>query len=371
MKIGLVANTDWYLFGYRKPLAAELVKAGHQVVLLSPPGKYAKQLLAEGFDWQELSFSRKGINPLRELLDIYGFWRTYKIEEFDVVHHFTIKAVIYGSIVAKLLSIPLIVNSITGLGSVFTSGRRSMRVIRRLVLALYRFALRGTQTIFQNASDMEYMQQAGLVSTRNSHLIKGSGVDIDRFEQRPEPVGLPIVLLASRMLWEKGIQEFVDAARELNRDGAVATFVLVGAPDPGNPSSITEGQLKAWADSGAVMWAGWKDDMPTALSEASIVCFPTYYGEGLPRILIEAGAAGRPVVTTDIPACREIIQHEVNGLLVPPRDVQALVEALRKLVSNAALRQRLGLAGREIVKASFTVEKINRETMALYKATAR
>lgn len=371
MKIGLVANTDWYLFGYRKPLAAELVKAGHQVVLLSPPGRYAKRLLAEGFNWQELNFSRKGINPLRELLDIYGFWRTYRIQKFDVVHHFTIKAVIYGSIVAKLLSLPLIVNSITGLGSVFTSSRPGMRVLRTLVLALYRIALRGTQTVFQNSSDMSFMRQAGLVSPGNSHLIKGSGVDLRNFAHQPEPEGKPVVLLASRMLWEKGIQEFVDAARELNRDGAVAKFVLAGAPDPGNPSSITEGQLQAWADSGAVMWAGWQEDIPKTISEASIVCFPTYYGEGLPRILIEAGAAGRPVVTTDISACREIIQHEVNGLLVAPRDVQALVEALRKLISDTALRQRLGVAGREIVMASFTVETINKETMALYKANTR
>lgn len=367
MKIGLVANTDWYLFGYRKPLAAELMKAGHTVVLLSPRGEYAERLLAEGFTWQELNFSRKGINPVRELLDVFGIWKSYRREHFDVVHHFTIKAVIYGSIAAKLLSVPVIVNSITGLGSVFTSNRASMQMLRKLVLILYRWALQGTQVVFQNSSDRHYMIENGLLSADSAHLIRGSGVNTKDFSFQPEPDGLPVVLLPSRMLWEKGIQEFVDAARSLNRDQKQAHFVLVGAPDPGNPSSISKEQLQAWSEAGDVNWLGWKDDMPAVMRSASIICFPTFYGEGLPKVLLEAGAAGRPVVTTDIPACREIIQHELNGLLVTPRDVSALTAALQRLISDKELRNRLGRTGRDVVTADFTVEKINAQTIALYK----
>ncbi len=367
MKIALVANTDWYLFGYRKPLAAELMKQGHTVVLLSPRGEYAERLIAEGYTWQELAFSRKGTNPFQGLLDIFGFWSAYRSERFDVVHHFTIKAVIYGSVVAKLLSVPIIVNSITGLGSVFTSTKPSLQLIKKLVIVLYRIALRNTKVIFQNSSDMKYMTETGLVERRNAFMVRGSGVDTDSFTYEPEPSGLPVVLLVSRMLWEKGIQEFVDAARLLNKPEILAKFVLVGAPDSGNPSSIPEDQLRAWSESGDVAWVGWSDDMPTTIRESAIVCFPTYYGEGLPKVLLEAGAAGRPVVTTDIAACREIIQHEVNGLLVPPRDIPALTEALRRLILDAGLRLRLGKAAREIVTAEFTVEKINKQTIELYK----
>jgi glycosyltransferase involved in cell wall biosynthesis len=366
MKIGLVANTDWYLFGYRKPLAAALLRAGHSVVLLSPRGQYAPRLVAEGYNWQELDFSRKGTNPLRGLLDIVGFWQTYRREHFDVVHHFTMKAVIYGSIAAKLLSTPVIVNSITGLGSVFTSTALSMRVLRKLVIALYRWALKGTRVVFQNSADMEYMIQARLVVPERAHLIKGSGVDVSSFSHEPEPTSLPIVLLASRMLWEKGVKEFVDAARQLNQTERIAQFVLVGAPDPGNPSSISEHQLQTWSEAGDVTWLGWRDDMPAVIKSASIICFPSFYGEGLPKILLEAGAAGRPVVASDIPACREIISHQVNGLLVPPRDVDALVKALRALIEDAPLRQRMGQAGREIVSNGFTIEQINKATMVLY-----
>jgi glycosyltransferase involved in cell wall biosynthesis len=186
----------------------------------------------------------------------------------------------------------------------------------------------------------------------------------------PFPAGQPVVLLAARLLWDKGVGEFVEAARRLRRAGVQARFALAGRTDPGNPASIPEAQIEAWAEEGLVEWWGWIDDMPATLAKASIVCLPSYYREGLPTVLMEASACGRPVVTTDWPGCRDAVRDGISGLLVRERDVDSLSEALQKLITSPGLCSEMGAAGRHLVEEMFSSEKILAQISMVYQKAA-
>jgi glycosyltransferase involved in cell wall biosynthesis len=365
MKAILFANTDWYLFNFRLSLARALRDAGYEVVFLSPPGEYGPQLAAQGFRWQAFPLSRRGMNPLRELLTILRLRRFYRTEQPDVVHHFTIKCVLYGSLAAHLAGIKQIINAITGLGYIFVSESGLARLLRPFVHIFYRLALRDTEVIFQNQDDIDLFRQRRLLGNACVHLIRGSGVDTEVFTLSSEPSDDPVVMMVGRFLWDKGVGEFVEAARILQQSGVAARFVLVGDTYPDNPGAVPPEQLRQWVQEGVVEWWGWHDDMLAMLPQAQVVCLPSYR-EGMPRSLAEAGACGRPVVTTDAPGCREIVQDGVNGFLVPVRDASALAEALRKLMVDPALRQQMGRRGRELVEAEFSVRRIVAETLQVY-----
>jgi glycosyltransferase involved in cell wall biosynthesis len=260
------------------------------------------------------------------------------------------------------------VNAISGLGYAFTPDRGA-RWLRPLVTAWYRVALAHprSRTIFQNHDTYRQFVEGGWIRRERAALIRGSGVDCDLFRPTPEPTGRPVVMLAARMLWDKGIREFVEAARLL-RDAAAGTrFVLVGAPDSGNPRSVPRAQLEAWARDAGVEWWGHREDMPAVLAAATLVVLPTSYPEGTPKILVEAAACGRAIIASDAPGCREVVRHDVNGLLVPVRDGAALARAIETLVAAPALRARFGQAGRAIAVAEFSDRLVVRETLALYR----
>jgi glycosyltransferase involved in cell wall biosynthesis len=382
MKAILFANTDWYLFNFRLPLAKALRDAGHEVVLISPDGEYGPQIAAEGFRWETFPLSRKGMNPLHEVATIFRLRRLYRAEKPDMVHHFTIKCVLYGSMAAHLAGVPKIINGITGLGFMF-SKRGLARLLRPFVLPLYRQAMRNTAAIFQNPDDIDLFHQLRLLRKTEVHMVRGSGARMDVFLPSPEPPGPPVVLMAGRFLWEKGVGEFVEAARMLGSSSrapslhlssrgskgmaetSTARFVLVGDTYPDNPGAVPPEQLQSWVDDGLVEWWGWHDDMRDIFPKAHIVCLPSYR-EGMPLSLAEAGACGRPLVATDVPGCREIVQDGVNGFLVPVRDAAALVDVLGKLIADAALRQEMGRRGRERVEAEFSVRRIVDETLQVY-----
>jgi glycosyltransferase involved in cell wall biosynthesis len=286
----------------------------------------------------------------------------------DLVHHVTIKPVLYGGVAARLAKVPAVVFAVPGLGHVFVQTGVRASVLRNVVKRVYRFVFAHprAKVIFQNPDDQALMERAQLVNAADSVLIRGSGVDMNVFTPRPEPPGVPVVVLAARMLWAKGVGEFVDAARQLREQKIEARFVLAGDSDPGNPSAVPVWQLEQWHDSGAVEWWGACDDMPRVLADAHIVCLPSYR-EGLPKVLIEAAASGRPIVTTDVPGCREVVRHEENGLLVPARNAAALAAALRRLILSPVLRQFLGQRGREIAVAEFGLEKVIEQTLSIYK----
>ena len=367
MKIIIFSNTSWSLYNFRLVLARDLLRAGHEVALLAPPDEYSPRIEAAGFRWIPFPMSRQGMNPFAELATIWRLVQLYRRERPDLVHHFTIKCMLYGSLAARLAGVHGVVNTVTGLGYVFGQTDWRGRMLNSFVRAAYRFVLRGAQVIFQNPDDLAEFTREGFVDEAHATLIRGSGIDLSLYHSLPEPDGEPVVLLAARMLRDKGVGEFVEAARRLRTSGLRARFVLVGDTDAGNPAAIPPAQLKAWQDEGAVEWLGWRDDMPAVLASAHIVCLPSYYKEGLPRLLLEAAACARPLVTTDWPGCREAVRPGVNGLLVPPRDATALAESLRTLIVDPDLRVRMGREGRRMAEEEFNIQRVNAATMEVYE----
>lgn len=365
VKIILFANTDWYLYNFRLPLAIALRQRGADVVLLSPPGDYIVRLKEAGFRWVAFPMARRGMNPLTELSTIFRLVRVYRRECPALVHHFTIKCVLYGSIAGRMARVPAIVNAITGLGYVFTEGGFLRRILRGMVKIWYHFALSGTQVIFENKDNLLTFVNENLIKEEAANLVRSAGVDVRLFRLTPEPQGEVIVMLAARMLWDKGVGEFVEAARRLRLGGAPAQFVLVGDTYADNPAAIPASQLTEWQQEGAIVWWGWRDDMPAMIAKAHVVCLPSYL-EGMPTVLLEAAACGRPVITVDVPGCREAVRPGITGLMVPVKDAQALAAAIRTLVSNPRLRRKMGRAGRKLVEQEFSSERVIAETMAVY-----
>ncbi|HET9908421.1 MAG TPA: glycosyltransferase family 4 protein [Anaerolineales bacterium] len=366
LKILLFANTDWYLYNFRLSLAKDLRAQGHEVILLSPPGPFQKLLREHGFQLVSFPFSRQGINPFYEIWTLWQLIRTYRTVRPDIVHHFTIKSVIYGSLAAHFLRIRGIINSITGLGHLFIDPGPVTRLLRVVAKWLYRLGLRNTQVIFENPEDRTIFIQNHLLKAANSHLILGTGVDVEKFSPVSKKNDIPVVLFSSRLLSTKGVLEYMEAVQILKQNGFKARFALAGATDPGNPASVTDEQIESWSRSGLVEWWGWRDDMPNTLAQTDIFCLPSYR-EGVPNALIEACAAGIPIVTTDVPGCRDVVTHGVNGLLVPVRNGTALAGALETLLVNPEMRQEMGKAGREAAIHKFSDTKVNAETLRVYK----
>ena len=368
-KIIFLVTEDWYFWSHRLPLAREAKRAGYSVVVATRVREHGQRILDEGLRLIPIRMRRRYKNPLQELCALIELVRIYRSEQPDIVHHVALKPVVYGSLAARFARVPKVVNAIAGMGFVFSSDRFQAKLLRPVITFFLKILLNraNTRTIFQNPDDLSMMVQAGVVGRGLTALIRGSGVDQQLYAPSPEPDGAIVVMLASRMLWEKGVGEFVEAARLLRAEQVHARFVLVGDSDGDNPAAIPTAQLEAWNRSNAVEWWGKRDDMPGVFAASHIVCLPSYR-EGVPKVLIEAAACGRPIVTSDSPGCREIVRNNENGLLVPVRDPLALAQALRVLIQDPSLRRRMGARGREIVRKEFTVDQVVGETLALYKA---
>ena len=370
MKCILFGNTDWYLYNFRLSLAVALRNAGHDLLLVSPPGPYGEKLRAAGFRWIPAPMERTSLNPLRELALLGWLWRLMRKERPDIVHNFTIKCAVYGGLVGRLVEAGR-VNAVTGMGYVFTSPSLKAQLLRPLLRLLMRAALGGSRAtlILQNLDDVQLFEKARIVPLEQIRLVRSSGVDCSRFlppidERAPDGGPLRIVL-AARMLWDKGVGEFVEAGRLLKSEGRQLRFILAGMPDPGNPAAIAEETLLGWQAEGLVEWLGHVADMPTLLAEADIVVLPSYR-EGLPKSLIEAAACARPLITTDVPGCREVVTHDVDGILVPVRDGEALARAIARLQDAPALARRLGEAARVRALAEFDERVVIEQTLAAY-----
>jgi glycosyltransferase involved in cell wall biosynthesis len=364
-----VINDAAFFLSHRLPVADAARGAGFDVHVATPASRPADRIRELGFTYHSVGLTRGGTHLLRELLSLLQLIRLYRRIRPDIVHHATIKPVLYGGFAARLAAVPASVSTITGLGHIFSGTTRKTQLLRGVVRLLYRVALahKKSTVIFQNPDDLAGFVNGGLVRTQQAVLIRGSGVDLDEFRITPEPMGDVRVVLASRMLWSKGIREFIEAAALLRGEGVTARFALVGGTDPSNPSAIPEAQLRAWHDAGVVEWWGFRTDMPEVLAGSHIVCLPTTYGEGVPKVLIEAAACGRPVVTTDASGCREIVVDGENGFLVRPRDPAAVAAALRQLIEDMGLRHRMGTRGREIAREGFSVETVTRKTVEVYR----
>lgn len=370
VKAVLFANTDWYLYNFRRALALSLQRAGYEVLLLSPPGPYGDKLRALGLRWEPVPMQRRSLNLLRELALLWHLTQLLRRERAALIHGFTIKCAVYGSLAARLAGVPARVNAVAGMGYVFTSSQWKARLLRPVVRSLLRLALggRGTRLILQNADDAELFRRAGLVDPAQIRLIRGSGVDCARFAgvlPRASDDGCPRVLLASRLLWDKGVDEYVAAIRQLRGQGRSLHALLAGAPDPGNPAAVPESTIRGWADEGLLTWLGHVDDMTGLLGSVDIVVLPSYR-EGLPRTLVEAAACGLPLITTDVPGCREVVSDGVDGLLVPVRDSDALARAIARLQDDPPFARRLGNAARRKARAQFDQRIVIRGTLAVY-----
>ena len=368
-RILYVVNDAAFFLSHRLPIAAAARAAGFDVHVATPEGEAARGIPRLGFAFHALDMTRSGMHPMAEARTILGLIRLYRSLAPDLVHHVALKAVLYGGIAARLTEVPAAVSVLTGLGHTFVANGWRARVLRRLVSGTFRFALGHPNevVIFQNPDDQRAMLEMGAISSEGAVLIRGSGVDMREFSPTPEPDEPVLTVLASRMLWSKGIGEFVEAARRLRRAGVRARFALVGDIDPDNPAAVPAAQLAEWNDTGVVEWWGRRDDMPTVFAQCHVMCLPSYYGEGVPKALIEAAACARPIVTTDAPGCREVVRDGDNGLLVPIRDVEALAAALRRLIESRELRTRMGHRSREIAVAEFSVEHVVRATLAVYE----
>jgi len=368
VKILLFANTDWYLYNFRLALVQALRERGDEVVLVSPGGDYVPRLQAAGFRWVGFPLARRGLNPLAELVTIWRLVRFYRQENPILSISSPFKCVLYGTFACRLLGLRSVINSVTGLGYVFTEGQGARRWLRGLIKYFYRLVLRPTWVIFQNPDDQAIFLENRLVDPQRVALIRGSGVDIRRFSPQPESPGIPLIILPARLLWDKGVGEFVEAARRLRADGLQARFALVGDSDNDNPTSVHISQLQAWEKEGVIEWWGWKEEMEEVYAQASIVCLPSYYREGLPKTLIEAAACGRPIVASDVPGCREVVRNGENGLLVPVRDASALAEALMRLLQDPHLRREMGIRSRTIAEKEFSIELVISQTFELYQS---
>jgi glycosyltransferase involved in cell wall biosynthesis len=374
-RIVLFANTDWYLFNFRRSLALELVRAGNHVLLVSPPGEYGERLRALGLRWEPLAMERRSLNPFREVAVLARLVRLLRRERPHLVHAFTIKCAVYASVATRLARVRARVNSITGMGYVFSSHDLKARLLRPGVKLLMRTILdgRGARVILQNPDDVATFEEKRIVDPERIRLIRGSGVDCSRFLPQAADLRVPgpvRVLLAARILWDKGIAEYVDASRQLRAQGRTVRFLLAGMPDPGNPATVPVADLEAWQAQGLVEWLGHVDDMPGLLRSADIMVLPSYR-EGLPKSLIEAAACCLPLVTTDVPGCREVVEDGVDGLLVPARDATALATAIARLVDDPVQAHALGQAARLKALTRFDERAVNAATMTVYDELLR
>ena len=294
IKVVLFANTDWYLYNFRRSLALALKRQGFEVLLISPPGPYGEKLQALGLRWQSVPMDRRSLNPLRELALVWHLVTLLRRERPALVHGLTIKCAIYGFIAARRAGVPARVNAVAGMGYVFTSEDAKARLLRPIVRGLMRVALDGdnARLVLQNPDDVAPFQRAGLVAPSRIRLIPGSGVDCSRFKAafQTRAASKPlVVLLAARLLWDKGLADCAGAARLLRAEGRSLRFLLAGDPDPGNPAAVPDATLREWVADSTVEWFGHVDDMPALFARADIVVLPSYR-EGLPKGLIEAAA---------------------------------------------------------------------------------
>jgi len=368
--IAIISNVAPSLIGFRGPLIRDLVATGAKVYALAPDfddnlREQVRNLGAEPIDY---SLSRTGMNPFRDILDTFRLAVLLRRLRPDVTLGYTIKPVIYGTIAAWLAKVPRRVAMITGLGYAFTpiiassSSSWSRELLRATAIRLYRFALaRADRVIFQNPDDLMELVKAGAVSQDKGVNAGGTGVDLQEWRQASAVTNPVTFLLAARLLREKGILEYVEAARTIKARYPEVRFILLGGLDT-NPGGISAAEVHSWVEEGLLEWPGHVNVKPW-FEQMSVYVLPSYYREGVPRSTQEAMAMGRPVITTDAPGCRETVEHGVNGFLVPPRDVEALVGAMERFIKEPALIETMGKESRRLAEERFDVRKVNARLM--------
>jgi len=366
-RILFVVNHAGFFLSHRLPIAQAARQAGYDVHIATPKSKHVSRIIDAGLSWHEIHLSRSGRNPFAELRTLLDLIRLYRRLRPNLVHHVTSKPVMYGTIAARLTRVPAVVNAVSGTGHLFVSGGMLRGAQRSLLGVVYRLSQRHPRmrVIFQNMDQLREFTGRGWMRQGDAVLIPGSGVDLATFQPAESERNVPVVAMATRMLFSKGVGDFVEASRRLRARGVAAHFLLLGEPDPDNPDSIPADLLRRWASEGVVEAPGRIEDMAGAFKGIDILALPTFYGEGVPKVLIEAAACGIPAVTTDWPGCRDIVLDGKTGILVPPRDIDSLAAALQKLIENPELRREMGSRAR-VLAADFSLDVVIRKTVALY-----
>lgn len=354
-----------YFCWHRLPWAQKAQAEGYDVHVTALKTGEEELVRQQGFPIHPISDGDRGRNPLSELGVFVKLVRLLRRLDPAVAHFITLRSVLYGSTAARLVGVPAVLNSVTGLGFLFVDDSLKTRFLRWAVLQALRLGFGHSNQLasFENLDDAALFASRGIVPEEEIIVTSGSGVDPEQFPAVGEAeVGDdgPLVMLPTRLLWQKGVKTFVKAARHLQSNEIPARFVIVGDTDLENPASVPKEQIKEWSDSGLVEWWGYRDRevMPKVLQRAHVVCLPSYYREGVPMVLLEAASIARPIVTTDVPGCREIVTDGKNGFLVPPHDPEALADRIHTLLNDAALRREMGRRGRQRVEDRFTADRV-------------
>ena len=371
-KLLFLVNVDWFFVSHRLPIAIEALNQGYEVHIATGITNKLDVLRANGLIVHSLALKRSSTSLAGEIQTFWEILQVFRKVQPLIVHLVTIKPVLFGGIAARLAGVPAVVAAISGLGYVFMAKGRKATVLRSLVTGLYRLALgkRNLTVICQNPDDREALMLVAGLALEKVAMIPGSGVNLSSYTAMQLPQGDPVVVMAARLLRDKGVYEFVAAARLLRQRGVVARFWLAGEPDPGNPASVKEEELLAWRSEETIEVLGHRHDVISLFAQSSLVVLPSYR-EGLPRVLIEAAASGRAVVTTDVPGCRDAVVKDETGILVPARDAVALADAIQHLLEDTELCKRMGMAGRKLAESKFAIEKVISAHMEIYRSLTR
>ena len=366
-----VCNVAWFFVSHRLVVARAAVEAGYRVVVCAAEDDSAHRIREAGCEFVAWAVKRGSVNLVGELGALATLRRIVRRLEPDVLHLVTPKPIFYGGVIGRILGVRAVVLAVSGQGFVSSDGGALASGLKLANRAAYRFILShpGVHVIVQNRNDADYFSNRLGLNPSRITLTRGSGVDLDRFRPGPES-DPPIVLLAARMIWPKGIGEFVEAARRVRASGIRARFVLAGGVDEHNPRAVPERVLAGWRDGDTVEWLGHVDRTEDLIRTSAVVCLPTTYGEGIPKVLLEAAACAKPVVTTRWAGCDEVVSDGVTGYLCAPGDVDELTDRLRRLLLDPSLRRRFGSAGRETARREFSDEQVVDQTLGIY-ASAR
>lgn len=372
MKIIYVVNVDWFFISHRLPIALQAIKEGHEVYIFSKDTGKMEYLKSLGINVYPINLERGSINPLQSMRLLSDLKNKIKHIQPDVVHLVTIKPVLIGGLAAILAKVPSIVYAISGLGFIFTNTMLKAKILRLCIIPLYRLALsaKNKKVIVQNLDDLRILRQYVSIPESQTVLIPGSGVDLRQFDFQPLPLKNKIVLMACRLLADKGVYEFHKSVLLLKEKYPEVRFVLVGGIDPDNPASLTVQELNEWVEKGNLEWWGHQTNMSEVLSQAAIVVLPSYR-EGMPKVLLEAQALGRPIVTTDVPGCREAIENAKTGFLAKVKDEYSLAAAIEKLISNDELCLEFSRNARLLAEQKFDIEQVIKTHMNIYENLAQ
>ncbi|WP_167394032.1 glycosyltransferase family 4 protein [Brucella oryzae] len=362
-----VIGEDWFFYSHFIDRARAAFENGFDVYVATRINESDKKYGLNNIKIIPINIRRTSINPLHFIADAREIYQVISYVKPDIVHNIALKPIVLGSLGAVLHQVPAIVNSPVGMGFVFSSQTIKARILRPIISLLLWRSMRGKgkTVIVENVDDARELAVRGAIDRSKIKVIEGAGLDIDEYPFFARETSRPRVMLAARMLREKGVYDFISAATILRSRKVKCDFVLVGKPDDLNPGSVPLSDLNSWKESGLVEWRGHSDTMPTTIREADIFCLPSYR-EGFPKVLIEAMASGAAVVATDVPGCRQAVQHMETGLLVPKQNPEALSEAIEMLVNDVSLRQRLAERARQRVEKELTKETIGMQTLKVY-----